>query len=179
MNSVKSTASSQSIWAIRAGKNGEVDELFLKHGQIVLSDPGLGDLSQLAPDRTTFYSAYRTLFPDAMETAVGGIGGKFFRFVHEIQIGDLVLYPSLKDRQVYIGKITGEYVFNPSLCFEFPHQRSVRWRYLVPKADLSQKAQRELGAARTFFKFKRHADEIKAMIVDKRVKRFSAGDETE
>lgn len=174
MTTAGSTVQSKEIWAIRAGKNGEADELFLTHGRIVLSDPGLGDLSKLKPERSFFYSAYRSLHPDATKTAIGGIGGKFFRFVHEIQIGDFVMYPSLKDKQVYIGEVTGKYVFDESLCSKFPHVRSVRWRYVVPKADLSKKAQQELGAARTFFKFQRHVDEIMEMIAQKRVKRFAA-----
>jgi restriction system protein len=179
VKTVKSTVQSKAIWAIRAGKNGEADELFLTHGRIVLSDPGLGDLSKLTSERSVFYSAYRALHPDATNTAVGGIGGKFFRFVHEIEIGDLVLYPSLKDRQVYIGEITGDYIFDKSLCLKFPHQRSARWRYVVPKSEFSKKAQQELGAARTFFKFKRHANEIEEMITQKRVKRFASSKKAE
>jgi restriction system protein len=169
----------KAVWAIRAGKKGEADELFLKHGRIVLSDPGLGDLSNLTSERAAFYTAYRALHPDDTRTGSAGIAGKFFRFVHEIEIGDLVLYPSLKDKQVYIGELTGKYVFDESLCSKFPHVRSVRWRYLVPKADLSKKTQQELGAARTFFKFQRHVDEIMEMITQKRVKRFATSKKAE
>jgi restriction system protein len=167
-------AHAKTIWAIRAGEKGEADGVFLEYGRMVLSDAGLGDLSKLAPEREAFYSLYRALHQDDTRVGSAGIAGKFFRFVHEIQVGDLVLYPSLKDKQVYIGEVIGEYVFDESLCSKFPHQRTVHWKYVVPRAALTVSAQRELGAARTFFKFKRHAKEIKELVAQRRVKRLAA-----
>ena len=88
------------------------------------------------------------------------IAGKFFRFAIEVNIGDLVLYPALFDKNIYIGTIVGDYLFEDVNCAAFPHQRPVVWKYVIGKSELSAEANNELGSARTFFRFKRHVDEV-------------------
>ncbi|MCK4485409.1 MAG: hypothetical protein KAU38_01435 [Desulfobacterales bacterium] len=170
----RSARDSESMWAIRAGKNGEAHELFLNGGMIVLSDTQMGNLSNIPPTREAFYSEYRQKHPDATKKGSAGIGGKYFRFTHEVQIGDLVLYPSLKDKQVYVGRVTGNYVYDLTVAPKFPHQRTVRWLYHFPKYLLTEFAKRELGAARTFFKFKTHTQEIKQLVDGGQAKKFKA-----
>lgn len=159
----------KNVWGIRAGKGGNAHELFLDGSVIALSDAGLGDLSILESTRDAFCSTYRKLHPDETRTGSAGIAGKFFRFSNEIEVGDLVLYPSLSNGTVYIGQVLGEYVYNKAVPADFPHQRRVKWKYTIPKRELSQTAQYELGAARTFFQFKKHVHEIEAKIIDKNV----------
>ena len=154
----------EKIWVIRAGVGGEADHLFLSGRVIVLRDPGMGNLKKLPSRREAFYEAYGKLRPDETRTGITGIGGKFFRFVHEIAVGDLVLYPSLKDKQLHIGRITGDYRYVTKPHRSFPHQRRVVWLYTIPKWRLSEFAHRELGAARTFFRLKNHAAEIKKIL---------------
>jgi predicted Mrr-cat superfamily restriction endonuclease len=154
----------KNIWAIRAGKNGNAHALFIEKNLIVLSDAGLGDLSILEPERSAFYEAFSSQHPDEGKVAVGGIGGKFFRFVHEMKTRDFVLYPCIKDKQVYIGQVTSSYRYDPTQDAAFPHQRCVKWICSVPKKSFSGFAQRELGAARTFFRFKSHVAEIHQLL---------------
>ena len=101
----------KSIWVIRAGVLANAEDYFMRKNRIVLEDPGLGDLSKLEPNRPSFYRAYKAIRPDETSTGISGIGGKFFRFVHEIKQGDIILYPSIRDKKVYAGEITGEYHF--------------------------------------------------------------------
>src|SRR5262249_25087503 len=42
--------------------------------------------------------AYRRAHPDETRQRSSGVGGKFFRFTHEVSVGDLVVYPSLRDK---------------------------------------------------------------------------------
>lgn len=161
-----------SMWAIRAGKKGEAHELFLDHDIIALTDSDLSNLRKLPAKRQAFYKEYQKRHPEDTRIGVSGIGGKFFRFVHEIQTGDMVLYPSLKDKQIYIGKIVGEYSFNLKPNPKFPHRRGVIWEYVVSKTALSETAKRELGAARTFFEYKTHAKEILEMITENKVIKY-------
>lgn len=146
-------------WGIRAGRAGQAHDLFLSSDIVALEDVGLGDLRALKPLRTCFYSRYRRLFPDASQPAVSGIGGKYYRFVHEVAVGDLVLYPAVNDLRVYLGVIASRYRFTAGS--PFPHQRRVRWQYVIPKAVLSRSARNELGAARTFFEVRKMLDEVK------------------
>lgn len=150
------------FWAIRAGKGGDAHKLFLENGVIALEDAGLGDLSSFEATREHFYDAYRKLHPNETQTGTAGIGGKFYRFIHEISVGDCIVYPALADKRVYVAEVTGEYNFDVSSMY--PHQRTVQWTHSIPKSELSKRACQELGAARTFFEVKNNICEIKQKI---------------
>jgi len=152
------------IWVIRAGKNASAHGLFIEKSLIVLGDAGLGDLKELPKERRAFYTLYESKHPDEGFVAVHGIGGKFFRFVHEIRLGDLVLYPCLLDKRVYFGVVTGRYLYDQALDQDYPHRRKVRWDGSFARVSLSQSARREMGAARTLFQFKSHVTEIEKLI---------------
>ncbi len=160
------------IWGIRAGKSGEAHDLFIDEGVIALSDADLGNLANLPKSRDAFYKAYREKHPDQTRTGSAGIGGKFFRFVYEVSVGDLIVYPALPDKTIYVGSVTGDYTFarNSSL----PHQRSVLWKFVISKSDFSLPARYELGAARTFFEFKKNAKELLEKIGDKGTATFQS-----
>lgn len=152
------------MWVIRAGKKADAHELFVKCGQVVLQQQLLGDLCKLPKSRTAFYEAYASRHPEDGRVAIGGIGGKFYRFVHEIQVGDTIIYPCYFDKNIYHGEITGDYFFDDRSQTKFPHRRQIRWRGWFPKRTLSEVAQRELGAARTLFEFKSNMSEMKRVL---------------
>jgi restriction system protein len=156
--------SDKRFWGIRAGKGGDAHKLFLGEKVIALADAKLGDLTKLDATRDTFYSVYRQLHPDETRTGTAGIAGKFFRFIHEIGIGDFVVYPSIIDKTYYVGEVTGEYKFMDNS--DYQHQRAVRWNYSIPKDKLSKRACQELNAARTFFEFKNNTQNLIQMMND-------------
>jgi restriction system protein len=158
------------IWVIRSGKHGEAHDLFLEQGIIALADAEIGDLAKLKETRESFYTAYRKSHPEDTKVGSTGIGGKFFRFTHEVRVGDLAVYPALQDKTVYIGVILSDYAFR--MASPFPHTRLVQWKFMIPKSEFSQASRYELGAARTFFEFKKHAEELLSMITDKAATRF-------
>lgn len=160
-------------WVIRAGIRGNAEDYFLRKNRIVLIEPGFGDLSKIEPNRQSFYGVYRSLRPDETPSGISGVGGKFFRFVHEIKTGDIILYPSLTDKQVHVGQLMGEYQFVKSEI-DFPHQREVAWIGSFPKDSLSRAAQYELGAARTLYRYQKHLDEI-----IQRIRKFNQGEHAE
>lgn len=153
------------VWVIRPGtlESGDTTDEFLKCNAVGLEDSGMGDLTELPSDREAYYRKYSESHPGDTKVSIAGIGGKFFCFVHEIAIGDTVLVPSRKDRNIYVGEILGEYTYDETVEL-FPHERQVEWRYVFAKALLSVVAQRELGAARTLFRIKKNHREISALI---------------
>jgi predicted Mrr-cat superfamily restriction endonuclease len=173
MNKKPDSASQKSrIWGIRAGKGGEAHDLFVTEMVIALADASLGDLAKLPNSRDDFYTAYRKTHPEETRTGSAGIAGKFFRFIFEVRVGDLVVYPALSDKAIYVGSVSGDYAFDKSS--PFPHQRSVVWKFMIPKSDFSLAARYELGAARTFFEFKKNAKELLARIGDKSAAQFQS-----
>ncbi len=162
----------EGIWVIRAGNKGDAHNFFMNDEMVVLKDDQMGNLENLAPIREAFYHAYRKKHPDATKTGSAGIGGKYYRFVHEVKNGEFVLYPCLRDKQIYVGKIKGSYVYVPTADLKCRHQRAVQWLCYFPKSALTDFAKRELGAARTFFKLKSHNEEIIQIINSGQAKSF-------
>lgn len=156
-------------WVIRAGKKGSARNIFINSNRIVLSDDKLGDLRLLPKERSVFKGIYASLHPEKTQAAIGGISGKFFRFLHEVKIDDLIIYPCIREKKIYLGKVTSSYSYDLSLNPLFPHQRSVSWIISFPKESLSLSAQRELGAARTFFRFKTHVAEVQNFLDERSI----------
>lgn len=166
------TSETKRIWGIRAGKLGRAHNDFVNKGMVVLADACMGDLNALNGTRAAFYSKYRESHPDDTKSGASGIAGKFFRFRLDMRKGDLVAYPALTDKQVYIGVIIGEYSFVAGSAY--PHQRNVRWKYVIPKSEFSTQAAYELGAARTLFEVKRNSNELLRRISSDGVTHFKA-----
>lgn len=151
------------LWVIRAGLSSAAHDLFIKKRLIVLMEQEMGDLRALPKERQAFYSAFQLKHAGEAIQATSGIGGKFFRFIHEVKIGDYILYPCRIDMKIYFGVVTGPYCYTASRR-EFPHSRRVVWKTSFPKKALSLFARRELNTARTFFVLKNNADEIRGQI---------------
>ena len=154
--------SSKNIWAIRAGKNGRADRLFFESKVIALEDDLMGNLLDIEPSRDAFKQAYQGKHPEASPGGSANIAGKFFRFCNEVKTNDVVIYYRLADQHFYAGIVVEDYQFGSK--GDYPHQHSVKWKARFPKSAISVTAQRELGAARTFFKVSRHIDEINRVL---------------
>lgn len=149
------------VWVVRPEKTAEAQQLF-ESGAIALIDAGMGNLASLESDRDMFSAKYRKSHADDTNVSVKNIAGKYFRFVHEISVGEVVLYPATAEKTVYLGIVTGEYTYNRG--HSLPHQRTVTWHCRIPTTSLSQPARYELGAARMLFQFKRHLTELHRLI---------------
>jgi restriction system protein len=154
------TTTDQTIWAIRAGKTGDGDPLFMKKKFIALGWSKCGDIGQLPPDREAYKVRVTESYPGKKPGAIPNNAGQLFRFVHEMQPGDLVLYPSKRDRMVHIGRITGPYKYDPKLDSHYPNVRSVEWLNQFPRTRFTQGALYEIGSAMTLFQVKTYADEF-------------------
>lgn len=86
------------------------------------------------------------------------------RFLHEMKPGDIVVYPSKKDRQIHLGLVAGDYKFDPSKDQDYPHQRPMKWRRAVPRTNFTQGALYEIGSAMTLFQVKNYAEEFRAAL---------------
>jgi restriction system protein len=97
--------------------------------------------------------------------AIPNYAGQLLRFVHEMQVGDLVLYPSKRDRMVHFGRVTGGYIYDSHSSPHYPNRRPVQWLKAVPRTQFNQGALYELGSAMSFFQVRNYADEYRAALV--------------
>lgn len=165
------------VWGIHGGPMGKADHLFVKHNQLALGWPKMGDLSKLPANREAFKQRLKTVYPKS-DAAVAATAGQLYRFVHEMRVGDYVVYPSSVDRMVHIGRVSGPYVFSEDHAAEFPQRRAVEWKAHVPRLAFSQAALYEAGSWRAFFQIRDHAEEFIAAASGKSVQPSTYPDDT-
>jgi restriction system protein len=117
------TMKETAVWGIHAGKTGDADSLFLKSNVVAIGWPEMGNLSKIACEREDYKAAVTKAYPNAKPGAIPNYAGQLLRFACEIQIGDLVLYPSKQDRMVHFGQVEGGYVYAPQASAAYPNQR--------------------------------------------------------
>ncbi len=134
------------------------DHLFLNNNVIAIGWEAMGNLSSIAADREAFKEKYKLAYPDCKPQAIPTSAGMLFRFVHEMQIGDYIVFPSKFDRKINIGVIEGDYTYVDSNT-HYVQRRKVKWLRHLPRTAFSQGALYEAGSALTLFLIKNYADE--------------------
>ncbi len=152
------------FWGIHAGKTGDADTLFLKGRCVALGWTKVGDLESLKPDREAFKARVAEVYPEKKAGAIPVDAGQLIRFLYEMKPGDIVVYPSKRDRQVHLGRVEGTYKYNPAKEPGYPHLRPVKWLRSVPRTQFSQGALYEIGSAMSLFRIKNYADEYRAAL---------------
>ena len=132
--------------------------LFLNKNVMAIGWSELGDLSEISADREAFRKKMADAFPDAKKQAIATNTGQVYRFVHEVQVGDYVVFPSKKDRMINIGVVEGDYTYSPD-TYDYVNQRKVKWLKHLPRTSFSQGALYEVGSAMTLFMIKNYSDE--------------------
>ena len=94
------------VLGIHAGKTGDAETVFLKRKVVALGWYKVGDLTGLK-SRDEFKARVSDIYPEMKPGAVPVTAGQLFRFMHEVKIGDVVAYPSKRDRHIHLGRITG------------------------------------------------------------------------
>ena len=154
-----SSAAEPRIWGIHSTD----DSLFRNNSVIAIGWEEMGDLSSIPCDRESFKQKYASVYPTASSGNVSTCSGMLFRFVCEMQIGDIVVHPSKADKQVNIGKIEGSYT-HVTARSSFTNERKVKWIKHIPRTAFSNGALYEIGSALTLFQIKNYAEEFLAAL---------------
>lgn len=147
------------VWGIHSQDDG----LFLNRNLIAMRWKEFGDLSKLEATREAFKEHYAEVYPDVPKGNIPTGSGMLFRFIHEVQIGDYIVFPSKGDRKINIGTVEGEYFFEEH-DGEYVQRRKVKWLKHIPRTSFSQGALHEVGSAMTLFMVKNYADEYLAAL---------------
>lgn len=121
-------------------------------------------MANLPADREAFKKAVAESYPESKPGAIPNNAGQLFRFVHEMAVGDVAVYPSKRDRQVHLGRVEGPYRYDSSHETAYPHLRPVKWLRALPRTHFSQGALYEIGSAMSFFQVKTYTEEFLAAV---------------
>src|ERR1700722_15522443 len=69
------------IWGVRAGANGQADDLFLKQNYVALGWPLVGDLAAIKPNRNAFKVKVAACYGGGKPGAIPVWAGVLFRFL--------------------------------------------------------------------------------------------------
>lgn len=139
----------------------------VEQGRVFIGWQRLGDVFKLSASREAFKEALSTAYPDTKQGAIPVDAGTLFRFAHEIQAGDFIVYPSKHNRMVNIGRATGRKWYEPQPDNgddDMPYCQGVEWLGQFPRSDFSQAALNEIGSFITLFAIRNNAREFLAKI---------------
>lgn len=156
------TIENRRVWGIHTLD----DSLFLKKNIIAIGWQDMGDLSKIPANREAFKDSYAKVYSDAKKGSIATGAGMLYRFCHEVQIGDYIVFPSKINREINIGIIEGDYEYDPSQV-EYQQIRRVKWIKNFQRTRFSQGALYEVGSALTFFSVKTYKDEFLNALSDK------------
>lgn len=160
---MSTTNSTPTMWSIHAGETGEAQSLFLEHNYIALGWEAMGHLGTLPNDQEAFRAKHRATYSRDTEGAVIQESGQLRRFVYEMRLGDIVVYRPRPEQNprllIFIGRVTGPYLYNPYIHEHYHNLRRVEWLRSVPVSQFSTDALHEQAAAMSLSKIDTHAQE--------------------
>ena len=148
-----------SLWMVRAGSYGEQEQGALDNNVVTIGWTEFPDLTQFKT-KEDLTKEYSRLFPDANRRKVANHVGQIWRFVHDIQKGDLVGLPLHMQSAIAIGKIESDYEFK-TIAPNIQHIRRVKWLKTIPRSSFDQNILYSFGAFMTVCKIERENAENK------------------
>lgn len=116
-------------WIVRAGQNGENEDLARDENIVLI---GWSELGEIGTDTTR--EQLKQLVRqtgEEREASVNAQAGSIYRFINEMQEGDMVVLPLQRDRgKASVGIIEGPFQYRPDGVFEYRdahYQRPVHW----------------------------------------------------
>lgn len=146
-----------SLWLVRAGQHGGQEQTALNENVVTIGWNEFSDLSSLKT-RNDLTKIYREVYPDFNNHRAGNEIGQIWRFVHDIQVGDLVALPLKTESSIAIGKVEGNYEYR-KLTEEVLHIRRVKWIKTIPRSEFDQDVLYSLGAFMTVCRIERNSAE--------------------
>lgn len=146
------------IWGIHAGHIGDSHKQFIEKNVIALGWTKLGDLSKICKDKVTLRTKIVQSYPEKKKGTHSIWAGELFRYMNEVKIGHLVIYPSMIDHLVYLGIITGDFIYDASQ--RRPNTYPAQWLKKYPRGKFSPDALRETGNRLSFFRINNNISEF-------------------
>jgi len=114
-------------WLVKAGYQGMIADKFRDKKKIAVGWNVLGDFP-VNGDWNTFRAEVKKRLPDDYsEQKVGSAAGQLWSFARAMKQGDFVITPVKNTREVLVGKVTGDYKYDPDFDTGHPRTRSVVW----------------------------------------------------
>ncbi|MGE3063297.1 MAG: restriction endonuclease [bacterium] len=146
-----------SLWLVRAGRHGEQEQGALDNNVVTIGWNEFDDLSKIK-SREELTELYLKLNPGSKKMKVANEVGQIWRFIREIQKGDLVALPLKMQSGISIGKVESDYEYK-EITPNIKHIRHVKWIKTIPRSAFDQDILYSLGAFMTVCQIERNEAE--------------------
>lgn len=137
-------------WMVRAGERGYLAQEFLTRGFIGIGWAEVGDLTSAATSDEV-YTAYMKAYPSEKVGKIGNAVAMLHKFRSILKLSDHVVSYDPSRREYLVGRISGDYKFEPGEIKDYPHLRKVEWLGHVSRDRLSVASRNTLGSTLTLF----------------------------
>lgn len=145
------------LWLTRAGSQGEFEQKFLEEGRIYITWDELNNNLSKLDSRQMLLELLQQVYPNEKLKRLQNHSSQLWPFANIMQRGDWIVLPSKKQPVVYVGRITGDYVYNPAGPDPYYHWRSVEWfGQEIPRAYFGQDLLYSFGAFMTICRIQRN-----------------------
>ena len=138
------------IYMVRAGRDSAFIDEFLERKMIAIGWALTGDLTQVH-GRDNISKLLKEAYPEYTTIQLAINTGQVFRFRDEITSGCHVITYDSGKRLYHVGRVVGEYAYQPNAHEELRHTRSVEWLRQIPRDRLSAQTKNSLGSIATVF----------------------------
>ena len=143
------------LWLVRCGKSGEKEMDSIEQDKVFIGWPEADDLSKYK-SRDEIFSHLKECYPHFKENKTRNHSTQLNAFANRFEKGDLIVMPRKSTNVLAIGKIEGNYSFDPA-DESFKHSRPVKWlKKSVPRSSFKQDLLYSFGAIMTVCQISRN-----------------------
>lgn len=154
------------LWVVHISNNKHLAERAQDEGFMCIGWTRIGDLTSYdTPEKLK--GAYERAFPSKSMASVRSSYNQVYKFAHEMEIGEPVIYPIKASRDIFIGRIAGPYEWSDDTELvegDYCNIRRVEWIERVPRVRFSQGALRSFGSFSSVSTADDHLDEVIAIL---------------
>lgn len=114
------------IWVVRAGRNGEAENIALDQGCSVIGWGDVPDLSQFK-SKDDLRKKLSEVYPEDKPARVMNHAGQLWTFYKIIKKGDIIALPLKSRPAIAFGEVIGDYVYKSGNPEDAKHTRAVKW----------------------------------------------------
>jgi restriction system protein len=137
------------MWMVR-NNGGEYADEFIRQNIVAIGWKDVGPLKNLKT-REQIIQQVRTTWPEYKPMKAVVSGSQLDKIANVMQIDDRVITYDPSKRIYHIGRIAGEYEFDPQAEDVLAHRRKVTWENEIERDRLSVPSKNSLGSTLTVF----------------------------
>jgi restriction system protein len=138
------------FWMVRAARNGLLAPDFKEKSLVAVGWHEVGDLSEIR-GLEEMRAAVKAAYPTMNAGAVINGAGVLHKFRNVINTGDEVVTYDPERRRYILGKVAGDYRYDPAVFEQHPNLRPVQWVTEIPRDEMSAGSKNTLGSTLALF----------------------------